>query len=86
MSAQPNALKVTNFSSLSRLEDIFGSWLVDVAYIADTDGSIAIVKPDDPSAFSDGRDPEWLQRVVSTTLISNGEKTAVVEIWHSADT
>ena len=86
MPAQPNALKVTNFSSLSRLEDIFGSSLVDVAYIAETDGAIAIVKPDDPSVFSDGQDPEWLQRVVSTTLISNGESTAVVEILHSADT
>lgn len=85
MSAQPNALKVTNFSSLSRLEDIFGSSLVDVAYIAETSGAIAIVKPDDPSALPDNQDPEWLQRVVSATLISNGETSAVVEIWHSAD-
>ena len=86
MSAQPNALKVTNFSSLSRLEDIFGSSLVDIAYIAETSGAIAIIKPDDPSALSDDRDAEWLQRVVQTTLISNGETSAVVEVWCSADT
>ena len=60
--------------------------LVDVAYIAESSDAIAIVKPDDPSGLPDDQDPEWLHRVVLATLISNGESSAVVEIWHSADT
>lgn len=79
MSTQANALKVTGISSPRHLADIFASHLVDVAYIAHTELTFAIVKPDDPSVLLDDRDPTWLQRVVLSTLHSNGELTAATE-------
>jgi hypothetical protein len=80
MSIERTALKVTGFSSTARLHDIFGSHLVDIAYISDVGGGIAIVEPDDPDVFEDQADPGWLPRVVLSTLHSAGETSAVVEI------
>ena len=84
MLGEHTALKVTGFSSTARLHDIFGSHLVDIAYISSVGGGFAIVEPDDPAAFDDQADPGWLPRAVLSALHSAGETSAIVEICRVA--
>jgi len=73
-------LKVTGFSSLERVEDAFGSLMVDVGYVAAAGPGYVLVAPDDPDSVDlrQEEDREWLGRCVSDALRSVGENQIVI--------
>jgi hypothetical protein len=81
MTALRTVLKITGFSSAARLEDIFGSSLVDIAYLVEVQEDAAIAVPDDPERLDKTEGGyEWLERAVLETLQEEGEPTVSVSV------
>jgi hypothetical protein len=69
-------LKLSGYSSLEKLRDDFGAYMVDVGYIAEEHDGYVLVAPDDLEHVQLHReeDYEWFERVVVTSLRQAGEQ------------
>ena len=65
-------LRITGCDYPERLDAIFSSYLVDVAYIDQLTDDGALIIADDPNWPSDTRDFKWLCSVIEKTLAKRG--------------
>jgi len=74
------ALRLSGYPSAAWLEDVFGSHMVDLAYIAESSDDHALVRPDDPlhTNLELEADREWLAGVIGETMKSLGETNVLV--------
>jgi hypothetical protein len=68
-------LKMTGYSSAERVEDVFGSHMVDLAYAAEVGDGYVLIAPDDPEGFdlSKSEDRDWLAVIILETMKIAGE-------------
>ena len=68
-------LKLSGYSSGSRLEEIFASYMVDVAYLAEVFDDYALVVPDEPERIylNIEADREWLIGIIKEAMKVAGE-------------
>ncbi|MDH0144611.1 hypothetical protein [Aquipseudomonas alcaligenes] len=83
---QPSQLKLSGYSSTSKLEEIFASYMVDIAYLSEVSESYALVAPDEPehTNLNIEADREWLIEVIKSIMTQAGE--ANVQISFSPST
>lgn len=80
------ALKLSGYSSPSRLEDIFASYMVDVAYLSEISDDYSLAAPDEPehTNLNIEADREWLIAVIKETMKLAGENHVQVTFLPAA--
>jgi hypothetical protein len=73
-------LKMTGYESASQIDSIFGSFMVDVAYIDEITDDCIFIYADDDIWPADQRDYEWLCSTITETLNEHGIKGANLEL------
>lgn len=73
-------LRLSGYSSVAWLKDVFGSYLVDVAYVAEFGNGYALVRPDDTehTNLEVEADRQWLAGVILDTMKTLGENNVLV--------
>jgi hypothetical protein len=80
-------LKVTGFSSATKLADDVGSCLVDVGYIETIGDGFALLAPDDPEniRLEVQTDFDWFRLVVIESLRQAGEQNVFGERYEQTN-
>lgn len=79
-------LKLSGYSSGSRLEEIFASYMVDVAYLAEVFDDYALVVPDEPERIylNIEAEREWLIGIIKEAMKVAGENHVQVTFLPAA--
>ena len=83
---QLSQLKLSGYSSASKLEEIFASYMVDIAYLSEVYEDYALVAPDEPehTNLSIEADRKWLIEVIQSTMKQAGENSVRISLFPSA--